>query len=261
VVACGYKALQQTVDEVGEDDKNIEALKRFNASLKQAAAYNLKAVAESKESPYTAELLRLFNASLLRAAEDNLIKAGFNPAQQRDPAGASTGGQWSGAGGGSGQPLPTRRPSMPDEPGLGHPLSPLDFIGGGGVVRVLRPVASEIVGGATAARNAIRLRGYLNEARKIPKGVVEMGKGRASLTKEQFSKLTDWGKSNRNYKPDIQVTNFSDGSSIFSFKVPARDIPSSYAVWEKRVSAGGKTINVSKTSIGPKGELIHNKPK
>jgi hypothetical protein len=138
-------------------------MRRFNISLKQAAADNLKAVAESKESPYDAELLRLFNASLLRAAEDNLIKAGFNPAQQRDPAGAPTGGQWSGAGGGSGQPLPTRRPPnlgrsrTPDEPGLGHPLSPLDFIGGG-VVRALRPVASEIVGGVTAARNAMRLR-------------------------------------------------------------------------------------------------------
>jgi hypothetical protein len=82
-------------------------MRRLNDSLKQAVEHNLKAIAVSKESPQDAELLQRLNDSIKSAVKDNLaaverIKAGFDPAQARVPEGQSTGGRWTGPGGGSG---------------------------------------------------------------------------------------------------------------------------------------------------------------
>lgn len=213
VMACGYKALAATAAAGGEEGgDSAETLRRLNDSLKQAVDDNLKALAaaqqQEQESPADAALLQRLNESIKSAVQDNLaaiarIKAGFDPAQPRVPEGSSTGGRWAGPGGGSGggrgsarfsrpsrrllpsprtQLLPVRRPanlgkpSMPDEPGLGHPLSPLDLIGGGvrigvglgtGLVlkpaasaaaRVLKPVASLLKTEAAAMTEAIAAR-------------------------------------------------------------------------------------------------------
>jgi len=167
VIACGYKALAAAQEEDDEDesaewDSLIASIKQATEEMKRGIARQQQ-VSDEESAVYSSLI-----ESIKQATED--MKAGFDPAQARAPAGNSAGGQWSDTGGGGGggggsprQPFPTRRPqnldwpSGPDEPGLGHPLSPLDFIGAGGVARVLKPVASEIVSGAVAARNAARL--------------------------------------------------------------------------------------------------------
>jgi len=167
VVAKGYRALLPSRRETPEKSigVDVETIARFRASIIQATEDNKMAALKSvfppeKKSADVQEALRRFSVSLCHATEDNL-KAGFNPNQSRVSRGDPDGGQWSGSGGSGGgssspsrQPLPTRRPSRQPLPtrrpeGWGHlddgavrsTVFPLDFIGGGGIARVLKPVA------------------------------------------------------------------------------------------------------------------------
>ena len=117
------------------------------------------------------------------------------------------------------------------------------------------------VGAVASARSAVRVGGYLNEARRIPKGVREIGKGGNRLTVEQRASLERFKGKNTKVKNEIEITSFSDGRVVYSVKVPARDIPGSYRIYEKYVDAAGKKIGANAITIGPKGELVHVKPK
>lgn len=211
-------------------------------------------------------------------------KANFNPAQPRVPAGNPDGGQWTGTGGstggGSSPPIPPRKPQRPQKPPkhphadspyydpvtgtydppirpVGDPLSDALIVTGG--VRIFKPAAEAVIGGATAVRNALRLRRYLQEARQIPKDVKEVGKGKQHLAPSQQKKLTEFLKERSKSADEIDVTHYSDGRALFSTKQPAKNIPGSYTVWEKQVDSVGKTIRLNKTTVGPNGELIHIK--
>jgi hypothetical protein len=90
--------------------------------------------------------------------------------------------------------------------------------------------------------------------------VVETGRGTGGLTSGQLDSLSRFKGKGAGFKnPD--VTKFSDGSVIYSTKVPARDIPGSYALYEKHVDAYGKKIKTNKITVGPAGEVVHIKPK
>ena len=122
-----------------------------------------------------------------------------------------------------------------------------------------KPVAGAIGRGTRTAYNAYRLRGYLDEARQIPKGVQEVGKGTESLSGGQKRSLKEFTKKHSKYKESMDVTNYSDGRVVYSIKHPAERVPGSYAVCDKQVDASGKAIRTTKTTVGPDGELIHIK--
>jgi hypothetical protein len=167
VAACGYQALSMAQEEDDESEvfsSLVASIRRATEEIKRNTTRQRQASDEEKKASAVYSSLI---ASIKQATED--MKAGFNPAQPRDPRGNPEGGEWSKPGGGSGsrpspQPLSLRRPSnlgrpsMPDEPGLGHPLSPLDLIGGGGVIRVLKPVAGLSIAEAATVTEAIAAR-------------------------------------------------------------------------------------------------------
>lgn len=232
-----------------------------------------------------------------RAAVDWVIKK-YNPDQPRVPAGNTGGGRWTSGGGGgmSNVMLPRPRPvglgqnparprmtqteldyfnrnapeGLPAEqleiaPGYDYPrwyvegavkptISPLDFIGVPG-----KPLAGLVGTEAIEAYNTYRLRGYLSEARQIPKDVYEVIGRPKSLTESQSRALKSFLRKRSKYKEGVEVVHYSDGRVIFTVKQPAANIPNSYAVWEEQVDMSGKTIRMNKTVVGPEGELVHIK--
>ncbi len=48
---------------------------------------------------------------------------------------------------------------------------------------------------------------------------------------------------------------------IFRSDVPAKNIPGSFARYEKVVDRAGNTVSYTKTTYGPNGEIIHVKVK
>lgn len=59
----------------------------------------------------------------------------------------------------------------------------------------------------------------------------------------------------------IQILRSKNGQRIFRADVPANHIPGSFARYEKIVDKTGNTISYTKTTYGPKGEVIHVKIK
>lgn len=141
------------------------------------------------------------------------------------------------------------------DPPINPTWSPLDFIGA-----PAKPITGAIGNSGRAAYNAYRLRRYLDDVRQIPKGVKEVSKGTKDLTSGQQASLKRFKGKGKNFK-NPEVINYSDGSAIYSSKVPASNIPRSYAIYEKHVDTSGKIIRTNKLVIGPDGELVHIKPK
>ena len=60
---------------------------------------------------------------------------------------------------------------------------------------------------------------------------------------------------------EIQVIRGTDGQRIFRADVPARNIPGSYARYEKVVDKLGNTVSYTKTTYAPDGRIVHIKIK
>ena len=63
-------------------------------------------------------------------------------------------------------------------------------------------------------------------------------------------------KGSRNFK----TVQLEGSSTKFSYETPGR-VPGSKAVYEKVVDTSGKTTQVTKTTYGPDGKIIHIKDK
>jgi hypothetical protein len=73
--------------------------------------------------------------------------------------------------------------------------------------------------------------------------------------KRFVSKIPANSKSSASYK------FLEDGNVLFEAVSPAKNIPGSYAKYQKWVDKTGKTIKYLKTTVGPNGEIIHVKVK
>lgn len=60
---------------------------------------------------------------------------------------------------------------------------------------------------------------------------------------------------------EIQIIRGADGRRIFRADVPARNIPGSYARYEKVVDKLGNTVSYTKTTYAPDGRIVHIKIK
>jgi hypothetical protein len=142
-------------------------------------------------------------------------------------------------------------------------LSPLDFLGARGSVRAIVESSfssADIGGEALLIERQLKIGDLLHRSRNLPDDVVEVSRGIDDLTSLQKESLKRFFDNNRNYKPEIEIANYSDGRALFSFRVPGK-VPGSFAVYEKQVSPQGKMIRTRKISIDPQGNLIHDKPK
>ncbi|MBA2654013.1 MAG: hypothetical protein H0U71_02970 [Gammaproteobacteria bacterium] len=60
---------------------------------------------------------------------------------------------------------------------------------------------------------------------------------------------------------NIRVRDFLNGGKVFQGDSPAANIPGSFARYEKQIDIDGNTILYTKTTFGPKGEIVHVTPK
>ena len=58
-----------------------------------------------------------------------------------------------------------------------------------------------------------------------------------------------------------KIKDLPDGKKVFQSDVPAKNIPGSFARYEKTVDATGKTVKYTKTTFGSDGKIIHVKDK
>jgi len=57
-----------------------------------------------------------------------------------------------------------------------------------------------------------------------------------------------------------EIKNLPNGSKAFQAKVPG-NVPGSSATYEKQVDISGKTLEFTKTTVDPKGNIVHVKDK
>jgi len=60
---------------------------------------------------------------------------------------------------------------------------------------------------------------------------------------------------------EIQISRGENGQRIFRSDVPAKNIPGSFARYEKVVDRGGNTVSYIKTTYAPNGQIVHIKIK
>lgn len=113
---------------------------------------------------------------------------------------------------------------------------------------------------AWSARRAQATEEYLATARNLPPGVTRIGSDIAKLTPQQLKSLKRFKAKGAGFK-NPEIVNLSDGSAIYSAKVPAKNIPGSYKIYEKHVSPGGEKIKMPSVTVGPRGELVNIKMK
>lgn len=93
--------------------------------------------------------------------------------------------------------------------------------------------------------------------------------GSAGTEKNANSSLNDrQAKSLERFKKKLpadagptKVRDLPNGGKAFQADVPAKNVPNSYARYEKQVDAIGNTIQYTKTTYGPDGSIIHVKDK
>jgi hypothetical protein len=259
VVATGYKALRAEEDAVASLTEKIRAA---TAEIKSQASCDIDALTHR----------------IRQATAETRLK--YSSTQPRVPRGSSGGGRWTDGGGGSSGGTENSKPrdtvgtgrfKLPKPRGtlLQRVMLPDDDIpekdpvdkllegGGGG-----RGGGRSFEGGWSRPKPtpAPREQEYLNEARKLPESVQKIGLGADKLTQSQTKKFEEWQKNNKNFQTDIEVTKFSDGRAIYTFRVPAADNTNSYKLYEKHVDLSGKTTDAYALTIR-NGNLYENKNK
>lgn len=103
-----------------------------------------------------------------------------------------------------------------------------------------------------------------DKVRKLPKpGAARTPRviSRDKLSEIQKQNLSRFEKKlPRDAKPS-KIIEKQSGDKVFQADVPARNIPGSFARYEKTVDSAGKTIKYTKTTYGPDGRVISIKDK
>lgn len=82
-----------------------------------------------------------------------------------------------------------------------------------------------------------------------------------TLTESQVANLKRFDKKLPKDAQEIQILKASKGARIFRADVPARNIPGSFARYEKVIDAEGNTLSYTKTTFAPDGTIVHVKIK
>ncbi len=82
-----------------------------------------------------------------------------------------------------------------------------------------------------------------------------------TLTPAQARNLNRFDKKLPKDAGEITITEGSNGQRIFRSDVPAKNIPGSYARYEKIVDKAGNTVSYTKTTYGSNGNIVHVKVK
>ncbi len=82
-----------------------------------------------------------------------------------------------------------------------------------------------------------------------------------TLSETQAYNLRRFDKKLPKAAGEIQIIKGRNGIRIFRSDVPARNIPNSFARYEKIVDAEGNTLSYTKTTFAPNGDVVHIKIK
>jgi len=82
-----------------------------------------------------------------------------------------------------------------------------------------------------------------------------------TLTVAQARNLKRFSRKVPKDAQEIKILRGTGGNRIFRADVPAKNIPGSYARYEKVVDKHGNTISYTKTTFAPDGRIVHIKPK
>jgi hypothetical protein len=82
-----------------------------------------------------------------------------------------------------------------------------------------------------------------------------------TLTAEQLENLARFKKKLPSNATPAKIYDLPNGGKAFQANSPSKNIPGSFAQYEKQVDASGKTMQYTKTTFGPNGEIIHVKDK
>jgi len=82
-----------------------------------------------------------------------------------------------------------------------------------------------------------------------------------TLTENQARNLGRFDQKLPKGAGEIQILKGEGGQRIFRADVPARNIPGSYARYEKIVDKAGNTVSYTKTTFAPDGNIVHMKIK
>jgi len=82
-----------------------------------------------------------------------------------------------------------------------------------------------------------------------------------TLTPRQAKNLERFDKKLPKDAGEIQIARGEDGQRIFRSDVPAKNIPGSFARYEKVVDRVGNTVSYTKTTYAPNGKIVHVKIK
>jgi hypothetical protein len=83
----------------------------------------------------------------------------------------------------------------------------------------------------------------------------------AAPTAEQLANLARFEKKLPANATPTKVFDLPNGGKAFQADSASKNIPSSFAQYEKQVDAAGNTLQYTKTTFGPNGEIIHVKDK
>jgi Phage Mu protein F like protein len=82
-----------------------------------------------------------------------------------------------------------------------------------------------------------------------------------TLTEAQAENLRRFDKKLPKDAGEIKILKGENGQRIFRADVPAKNIPGSFARYEKIVDAQGNTVSYTKTTYAPDGSIVHTKVK
>ncbi len=81
------------------------------------------------------------------------------------------------------------------------------------------------------------------------------------LGSKQLDNLKRFNKKLPANAGQTKIYDLPNGGKAFQADVPAKNIPGSYATYEKQVDAAGNTLNYTKTTYAPDGSIVHVKKK
>jgi hypothetical protein len=84
---------------------------------------------------------------------------------------------------------------------------------------------------------------------------------KTTATAEQLANLARFEKKLPANATPTKVFDLPNGGKVFQADSASRNIPGSFAQYEKQVDAAGNTLQYTKTTFGPNSEIIHLKDK
>ncbi|MDX2244102.1 MAG: hypothetical protein NW224_25785 [Leptolyngbyaceae cyanobacterium bins.302] len=82
-----------------------------------------------------------------------------------------------------------------------------------------------------------------------------------SLNEEQSANLARFQRSLPKNASSVRVYSLPNDSRAFQADVPARNVPGSFATYEKQIDQAGVTLFYTKTTYAPDGSIVHVKQK